>query len=277
MSGILKIQCWGVRGNMGPAQPSIEYGIHTTCVEVGVAGFPSALVDMGSGAIPAAVELMKRNVREFDIFQTHLHMDHLQGLFAFAPFYRSGNVIRWRSARPDLEANIRALHAPPLHPLTLDQAPAKFEFAELPERGSRYFPYLGMTVSWEPLAHPQGCTGFRFDSGDSAIVFATDVELDSTHDHSGLERLLREPYPAGLLIIDGMFMNDEMAAHRGWGHSSWTEGLAMARRCGVENVQIFHHHYKYTDADLRAIEQAAAPVRWARENTVTSLCANRLA
>ena len=276
MSGILNIQCWGVRGNMGPAQPSVEYGIHTTCIEIGVEGFPSALVDMGSGAIPAAVAFMKRGIREFDIFQTHLHMDHLQGIFAFAPFYRQGNVIRWRAARSDLEPAVRSLHAPPLHPLTLEQAQARFEFEELPERGSRHFPHLGMTVSWEPLAHPQGCTGYRFDTGESALVFATDVELDPSRDHAGLERLLRTPYPAGLLVIDGMFLDDELPAHRGWGHSSWTEALAMARRCGVENVQVFHHHYKHTDEDLRAIERAAAPVRWARENQVTHLHHNRL-
>ena len=60
MDGVLQIRLWGVRGNSAPFQASTEFGNHTTCIEVGVDGFPSVLVDMGSGAVPAARDFLAR-------------------------------------------------------------------------------------------------------------------------------------------------------------------------------------------------------------------------
>jgi phosphoribosyl 1,2-cyclic phosphodiesterase len=276
MDGGLQIRFWGVRGNVAPLQASAEFGNHTTCLEVGAAGFPSVLVDLGSGAVPAARELLARGIRDFEIFQTHLHLDHMQGLFAFAPLYHEKCAIRWHAARPDLEAAVRALMAPPFHPVSFSAVAARVDFEALPESGARKFPHLGLTVGWTPLAHPQGCTAYRFDDGRNAVVVATDVELGAAAAHPGLERLLREPYPAGLALVDGTYTDDELPRHAGWGHSSWTQARALADRCGVGRVVIVHHHPAKTDAELAALEDGAGSLRWAREGGSLRLSGNRL-
>ncbi len=274
--GVLQMRFWGVRGNVPPLHPSAEFGNHTTCLEVGVAGFPSVLVDLGSGAVPAARDLLARGVRKFEIFQTHLHLDHLAGLFAFAPLYNKDCEVRWRAARTDLEPAVMALMTPPFHPVPFSAIAARVEFEALPESGSREFPQLGLNVSWAPLAHPQGCTAYRFDDGRNAVVVATDVELGAAAAHPGLERLLREPYPAGLALVDGTYTDDELPRHAGWGHSSWTQARALAGRCGVGRVVIVHHHPVKTDAELAALEGAAGGVLWAREGRSLRLSGNRL-
>ncbi len=277
MDGVLQIRLWGVRGNSAPFQASTEFGNHTTCIEVGVDGFPSVLVDMGSGAVPAARDFLARGVRQFEIFQTHLHMDHLLGLFSFAPLYSAECGVRWHAARPDLEPTVKALMAPPLHPVPFEALAARVGFEVMPSQGVRELPELGMTVSWAPVAHPQGCTAYRFDSGSSAVVVATDVELGAVSVHPGLERLLREPYPAGLALMDGTYTDEELSRHAGWGHSSWTQARDFSARCGVGRMMVMHHHPARTDEELEELVSAAEPVRWAREGGMVRLSGNHTA
>lgn len=272
----LAIRFWGTRGNAAPLAPSVEFGIHTTCVEIQAAGNPALLVDMGTGIIGAGASLLAQGRREFDVLLTHLHIDHLQGVFSFAPFYRSGCRVRLRAARPDLKPALTTLLDAPFHPVRLERLAAKLDFIEMPLEGSAAFPEYGMTVSWGPLAHPQGCTGYRFDDGSNAIVFATDVELGAPVSHAPLERLLREPYPAGLAVLDGFFTDDEIDQYADWGHSSWGQARDAGRRAGVHRTMVTHHHPNQTDEKLRAHEAEARPLHWARDGATVVLAGNRV-
>jgi len=272
----LSIRFWGTRGNAAPLAPSLEFGNHTTCAEIRAEGMPALLIDLGTGAIGAGARLLDEAVREFDVFLTHLHIDHLQGLFSFAPFYCAGCRVRLRAARLDVKPALTTLLAAPFHPVPLDRLAAKLDFIQMPEQGSAPFPKSGVTVSWAPLAHPQGCTGYRFDDGTNAIVFATDVELGALVSHAPLEGLLQEPYPAGLAVLDGFFTDDEIDQYADWGHSSWGQARDLGRRTGIRTVMVTHHHPNQTDEKLRAHETEGRPLRWARDDEAVILARNRV-
>jgi ribonuclease Z len=273
----LDIRFWGTRGNTAPFLPSVAIGNHTTAVEIRAAARPGLLVDMGTGVIAAGNAWLAAGVREFDLVFTHLHMDHLQGVFSFAPFYRKDCSIRLWAARPDLQSSLAALLAAPFHPVDMRRMPARFEFCELPESGSQFLARQGLTLSWGPLAHPQGCTGYRFDDGESALVFATDVELGAPVSHAPLEALLSEPYPAGLAIVDGFFTDSEVDEFADWGHSSPGQASQAVAKAGVGALWITHHHPKRSDQQLLHAEQAAAPARWARDGMRVTLAGNSIA
>ena len=272
----LSIRFWGTRGNTAPFRPSTQIGNHTTAVELRAAGFPGLLVDMGTGVVAAGNAWLAAGVREFDLFFTHLHIDHLQGIFSFVPFYRKDCRIRCWAARTDLQAALTALLAAPFHPVNLGRMPARFEFNELPEAGSMPLPRQGLSVSWGPLAHPQGCTGYRFDDGESAIVFATDVELGAPVSHAGLEALLGQPFSAGLAVLDGFFTDSEVDEFADWGHSSPGQARQVVAKAGVGNLWITHHHPKRTDEQLLHVEQVSAPSRWARDGMRVTLVGNQI-
>jgi ribonuclease BN (tRNA processing enzyme) len=61
-----------------------------------------------------------------------------------------------------------------------------------------------------------------------------------------------------LLIYDATFTDREMSGRRGWGHSSWEEGLRLKRRADARLVVFAHHAPDRTDRDLEFMSEAAA-------------------
>ena len=272
----LQMTFWGVRGNLAPVHASTVFGNHTTCTEVRHPGRPPLIFDLGTGAYPAALSLRGQGERELDVFLTHLHFDHLNALPVWPPLYLPDFTIRFWSTHADLPQVFARLLASPFHPVPYDKLSATLQFEVLPAQGSRYLARQGLTLSWGPLPHPQGCTGFRCDDGTNAVVFATDVDLGAARQTGILPALLSQPYPAGLAAIDGFFTDEELTRFPDWGHGTWRQGRDLASACGVDTLAITHHHPDHDDAFLTAIEAAAAPVRWAREGQTFHLRDNRV-
>lgn len=262
---MLTVRFWGTRGSSAPFQASLEFGCHTTAVEVrGTRGDP-VFIDLGTGIAPAADAALARGVRQFTIFLTHLHLDHLCGSCAFAPFFRRDCSTSIYSEHTGTLEALRRVLSPPLFPLQYDGFGVRARLQELPESGEMVFEDRGFVVRWRPAAHPQGVTTLRFDDGANAFVFATDVELRLRAENEAFEQLLREPYPAALAALDGFFAGEGRDYHENWGHSTWSQAAEVAARNGVDKVVITHHNPRYNDSDLQALERAADGPRGARD------------
>ncbi|MEI8079984.1 MAG: MBL fold metallo-hydrolase [bacterium] len=272
----LQMTFWGVRGNVAPVQASAVFGNHTTCTEVRRPGHPPLIFDLGTGAYPAALRLREQGERELDVFLTHLHFDHLNALPVWPPLYLSDCTIRFWSTHADLPQIFARLLASPFHPVPYDKLSATIQFNVLPPQGTRSLARQGLTLSWGPLPHPQGCTGYRCDDGTSAVVFATDVDLSAARQTGILPALLSQPYPAGLAVIDGFFTDEELTRFPDWGHGTWRQARELATACGVGTLAITHHHPEHDDAFLTALETATAPVCGAREGQTFYLRDNRV-
>ena len=61
---------------------------------------------------------------------------------------------------------------------------------------------------------------------------------------------------ARLLIHDTTYTAEEYERHRGWGHSSYEDALALALDAGVERLALFHHMPERTDDDLDRLIEA---------------------
>lgn len=273
----LTLKFWGARGSMIPFTPGIAFGVHSTCVEIESGGGHSLFIDMGSGVVPGINAALERGVRHFTILMTHLHSDHLNGVFGCAAFYRKDCSVEILSTRPDTEKAFRTLFSPPFHPVAFDDLAATIQFHELPKQGSRTLPEHDLMLSWTQVPHPQGCAAYRLDDGDNAIVFATDVELGKSEFIGGLQALLTNPMPAGLAVIDGFYAPEEIGLFANWGHSTWREALTLATANKVETVVVTHHHPAKTDDELEALARSGHPAIWARERQTWMLEGNRAA
>lgn len=262
---MLQVVFWGTRGSSAPFASSLEFGCHTTAVEVrGDRGDP-VFVDLGTGIAPAAVAALDRGVRQFTVLLTHLHLDHVCGTCAFAPLFRRDCAITIFSEHAGTREALRQVLTPPLFPVKYDGFGARVRLEELPESGEMRLDDRGFSVTWQPAAHPQGVTTLRFDDGVNAFVFATDVELRLHTENEAFERLLREPYPAALAAVDGFFADGASDYRENWGHSTWREACAVAWRNGVGQAVVTHHSPRHTDVQLRAAEAASGWARWARD------------
>jgi phosphoribosyl 1,2-cyclic phosphodiesterase len=71
--------------------------------------------------------------------------------------------------------------------------------------------------------------------------------------------------PAVLQLIDGVdlflydatFLDSEMVAYKGYGHSTWQQALRLAQAAGAKRVGLIHHNTTRTDAALTDIERQA--------------------
>ena len=111
-----EISVWGVRGSAPvPSKEFMEYGGNTSCFSVKKENHV-IIFDMGTGLTVLGRELIKKKSMRFDILLSHLHIDHLLGLFSFQPLFCPEIEIHLYG-RIGLEGNIRKLLSPPWYPL----------------------------------------------------------------------------------------------------------------------------------------------------------------
>ena len=58
-----------------------------------------------------------------------------------------------------------------------------------------------------------------------------------------------------MLIHDAQYTTEELATHKGWGHSSYDQCMELAERAGVERLYFTHHDPDHNDDFLRRMEK----------------------
>ncbi len=242
-----KLKFWGVRGSTPTVdRATLRYGGNTPCLELTTRGGTRFILDCGTGLRmlgnrwTAASEGLGIDAH---IFVTHYHWDHIQGIPFFAPLYSPHNKFHFYSFRSDflgrdsLKRVFEAQMALPYFPVDLSAMSAERDFTELAGGDRLTIGDTTVTACW--LNHPQGCLGFRFDTPDGSIVYATDNEPGRREFDATLLELCAG---ADVLINDAQFTPELLASSRkGWGHSSWLESVRLARAAGVRQLVLFHH------------------------------------
>ena len=253
---IAKLSFWGVRGSTPTVDPSTwRYGGNTPCVELVAPDSTRFILDCGTGlrvlgnrwsadgASPPSIT---------HIFVTHYHWDHIQGLPFFAPLYDQKNHFQFYSFRSDflgpdsLRQVFEAQMALPYFPVDVSAMNAKRKFREV--EGGETFTIGENRITTRLLNHPQGCLGFRIETPAGTVVYATDNEPGVP----ALDKNLRELADgADIFINDAQYTPAQLVGERkGWGHSSWSEGVKVAREANVKTLVLFHHDPDSTDRIL---------------------------
>lgn len=275
----MNVTIWGSRGSLAtPGAQTLEVGGNTSCVEVAANG-TSIILDAGTGIRALGRRLADEGAREIHILLTHLHLDHIEGLGFFAPFYDPEcRVEVWGppSSVRTLRERVSRYLSSPLFPVEISDLPARIEFRDVPqgpwEVGS-------LRVSAHPVSHPGTTLGYRVESDGAVLAFLPDhepglgVDLDSLTEDWISGHAVAEG--ATLLLHDAQFTDAEYARHVGWGHSSVSQAVTFAHKADAAQVWLFHHDPVHTDADLeRLCDQArelwrgdGAPPELAREGT----------
>jgi phosphoribosyl 1,2-cyclic phosphodiesterase len=143
--------------------------------------------------------------------------------------------------------------APPNFPLSLDEMRASLSFVDI-SPGTSFELGRRIDVQTVALAHPGGATGFRVEHRGRAVAYVTDTEHDPDRLDTGIITLIEG---ADLVIYDSTYTDQEFEAHRGWGHSTWQEGVRLCRAAGAKRLAIFHHDPAHDDAFMARVEQEA--------------------
>jgi ribonuclease BN (tRNA processing enzyme) len=252
----------------------VQYGGNTTCLEVRTDDDSLLIFDAGTGIR----DLGRSHVRQADgepirgdLFFSHAHWDHIQGLPFFTPAFQQGNQFTlWGSPSlfESLEVVLRQQMSPVVFPVAFDDLRARMEVRPLERHRHQGSCYDVRTID---VRHPGGALGFRVTSSDDparSFVFIPDHELDPSFDaqvgrEASREKLTEFARGAKVLIHDAMYTGTEYMAHRGWGHSSYRDAVEFAIGAEVETLVLFHHEPGRSDDALE--EQIALCREMVRE------------
>ncbi len=259
----VRVKFFGVRGSIASAgDETRRYGGNTSCVLVEL-GDSRIVFDAGTGIRPLGEALLAQGkAGRVDLFLSHLHWDHIQGFPFFGPAFVPGNRVvvhrvRPEAGQPDVRSVFEDQMRAPTFPVGLEVMGADLRFIDLEPRQEVL---VGRALVRNVLVdHPNGCAAYRVDAGARSVVYATDLEHGERPD-PGLVELARG---ADLLIYDAMYTPEEYAggsgrpSRKGWGHSTYDAGAALAEAAGVRHLCLFHHDPAHDDRFMDALGERA--------------------
>lgn len=276
----MKVTFWGVRGSIPcPGPQTVKYGGNTISLECRFEGIDRIfIIDAGSGIRSLGDHLLGEHRGQkplhLDLFITHTHWDHIQGLPFFGPMYIPETRIRIYGPatfeEACLEKILGAQWAYRYFPKRQQELAAHIEYVNLKE--GRFDLGDGIVLKTKYLNHSLLCLGYRLEYADRVVCTAYDTEpfqnvfctdpadpfYDETMAAEGMEAAAEENgrmvdffCEADLLIHDAQYTQKEYDEARvGWGHSPIEHAVAEATRARVKRLALFHHDPKRTDGQM---------------------------
>jgi phosphoribosyl 1,2-cyclic phosphodiesterase len=268
----LTLTFWGTRGSVPtPGLATVRYGGNTPCAELRTSEGWLIILDAGTGIRELGRALLARAEGEpilGDIFLTHAHWDHIQGIPFFAPLFRKGNhftICCSAAMQTSLDRVVRDQMSPMVFPVSFEELQARVDFQELAEERRAGNGYQVSAIS---VRHPGGALGYRFTDSNAdgrALVYVSDNELSPEARYEDVPgwraQLVEFVRGASVLVHDSMYTVDEYSSFVGWGHSTYDQAVELALDAEVERLVLFHHRPERSDDEVdRCVERCRALV-----------------
>lgn len=269
----IELRYWGVRGTLPVSGAStLRYGGETSCVTLRFSDGRCFIFDAGTGIKRLSNHLMSAGQSRIEakIFLSHPHWDHINALPFFGPLYVPGNefeILGGTHGEVTMEKMVSAQMDGVFFPIKVREFAARVHYRELKEEA---FDVDDIHVETMLLSHPGYCLGYKVSYGGRSICYVTDNELfprsSSFFNENYRRRLVAFVQHADVLITDTTYTDGEYDSKIGWGHSSVSEVVGLARLAGVKSLHLFHHDPDQDDAAIDA-KLAAAQALLAQDDS----------
>lgn len=272
----MKLKFWGVRGSIPcPGPATARYGGNTSCIQV-LGGSDVVILDAGTGIRELGQELVARKEPlRIHLLLSHTHWDHIQGFPFFSPIYFPGNelfVYGPRALEKSLEDALMFQMQYSYFPVRGVELAARVRFTEL---GEETFRIGEFEVSTKTMNHPIRVLAYKLSCEEKSAVYTGDNEpyYDVLAGRAGAretavrrradfiqecnEKVVDFCRGVDVLVADAQYTDEEYESKRGWGHSSLSHVLTLARRSAVGTLVLFHHEPTHDDKTLAALEREA--------------------
>jgi len=255
----MKVKFWGTRGSIAaPGRDTVIYGGNTCCLEITLQSGRKIVIDAGTGIRSLGEDFINRHETvDILLLMTHIHWDHVQGFPFFDPIFNPASKIAvdgFPAAMKGLRVIFDNKMGDGFFPVSFEDLKAHIDYVGELSRGP--ITIDDTRIDAIPLNHPQGALGYRFQEGQTKLVFMTDNEL-TTEGPVGkeLDDYVRFCEEADVLIHDAQFTHEEIDRHRGWGHSDCASTLDLALKARTKRLILFHHAPARKDPEIAAITE----------------------
>jgi len=265
----MRITLYGTRGSI--ASPSCrefgfitdEFGGDTTCYLLESPSGKKHIIDAGTGIRHLGIRLFKEGPQSANLYLTHMHRDHVEGMPFFGPAYAPSYRINVYAPN-DLES-ASGVADPGRRALVLQQDkqlfPVPFNFlkgiATVNHFASGQIAYEDdeVIVRTNLQNHPGGSVSYAFQSKETKdkVIFANDFEPG----HKTLDERLRGFWEGSRVVFsDGQYelgstINNVIP---GFGHSHPAWNIDTACELDVAEIIHIHHEPKMDDHYHRGLE-----------------------
>lgn len=228
------------------------YGGNTTCIELTTDSGNTIIIDCGSGMVKLGKKLMREKFGNGEgtanIFLTHTHWDHVQGIPFFSPFYVEGNDFNFYSPIEDLHERIMYQQVVTHFPIVFDAMSSNKNFFYIPSE-EEFILDDGVRILPKLMPHPGKSYGYRIEENGKSFVFTSDCEFNIT-EIDQIEDYETFFSDADVLLFDAQYTFAEAMHKMDWGHSSAFIALDIAARFNAKRLLLFHHDPEYNDEKL---------------------------
>jgi len=264
----MKIRFWGVRGSIpSPGPHTVKYGGNTTCIEIRTDDNQLIILDAGTGIFALSQTLLKEMPVTANVFISHTHWDHIQGLPFFIPIFIPGNTLRLHGAFDPISGRgIEQIMEVQLQysyfPVREAEMKGNIEYETLmPEQSIQ----IGSaTITPTLLNHPVINFGYRVECNGKSLFFTGDHEphyniyAPGHESHDEYQMLIDEKERSiveamrgvDVLVADSSYTIEEYPSKKGWGHGTFDSSIAMACKSGAKIVYCTHHEPTRNDEVL---------------------------
>ena len=276
----MKVTLWGTRGSIPTiTAETAHYGGNTPCISIDD-GETVVILDAGSGIRKAADTGYLKPFKKIHILLTHLHMDHIQGLGFFGPFFDPEMDVTIWGPKSDiaLEVRLNRYLSPPLFPVRIRDFNCKLTFKNVPMKPFEIGPFRFLATY---LCHPGPTLGYRISHHGASLAFIPDHEpalssrvFPAAPEWTSGYQIAQD---ADVLIHDAQFSPQEYQTRIGWGHSSFAQAIEYARLVGTRHLFLYHHDPSHTDEHIDRLyklcgcAQQEFPITIAEEGAVIDL------
>jgi len=279
----MKVRFWGVRGSVPtPGKNTIKYGGNTPCIEVRSDSGDLLIIDAGTGIRELGNYLIANDLPkgslQLNIFLSHTHWDHIQGIPFFGPAFIPSSVITFRGPVNALGKDLKEVVAGQMlysyFPINLKELRAEMNFIEIREQTIVLDPF---TITTRYLNHPIFCLGYRIECQGKSFVTIYDNEpyrnVFADQKKNGVaiadESMLKEAdqavkeqnqkivdfaQNADFIVYDAQYTADEYLTKIGWGHSSIDHAVEAGIASNCRKLALFHHDPVRSDKDLDILQ-----------------------
>jgi phosphoribosyl 1,2-cyclic phosphodiesterase/CheY-like chemotaxis protein len=282
----LQLKFWGTRGSIpSPGRLTERFGGNTPCTELRC-GDLQLVIDAGTGLRELGNHMMKEGgPQETHLLVGHTHWDHIQGLPFFTPAYvpdRKLTLYGVHGTTQPFSDVLSGQMSPSYFPVSMRDMLSRPRIVELsgPLR-------LGdLKITYHYLNHPGITVGFRIEARNWTVCYISDHEpygkLNNKGEFSAKEddAVAKFVEGADILISEAQYTDEEYRLKRSWGHSAFSDVLALAAKAKVKQLALFHHDPAHTDdmmdrfvkdsQDVAKAEGHAMEVLGAREGMILS-------